>query len=150
MADNYTLIFDVGNTLAPFNLRELTKIQNDLTAFICSELEVEGNIFLDAWKKAREEDMSHSIATGIEHDFTARLVRVLKSLGLNSNSNIAEKARLETIKSFIRHTEINPRVTESLLKLAPEYKLGVLSNYLLAEPIHELLKKGGIYNCFET
>lgn len=147
--DPNTLIFDIGNTLAPFNQREMDRIHGALADDLCVKLNLPRADFLALWTEARDADMAQSRATGEEHDFSDRLARVLNAMGKPQSPAFIESARQFLIKVFVESAAVDPGVADKIHKLAGRYKLGVLSNYLLTEPIHQLLERADLHHCFQ-
>ncbi len=145
MHDARTIIFDFGNTLAPFNAREADGIDGDLAAFVHQRTGVPHEECFRLWRLARQEDFRRSDRTGVEHDFRDRLKRVLTSAGVPSDEQLIVDAEERAAGSFVDRVSIPTDVQRALAELSPRYRLGVLSNYLLTDPIHTVLQRDGVY-----
>jgi len=150
MASVSTIIFDFGNTLAPFNGPEADGIDGDLARFVSLKRAVDEDAFFRTWRTAREEDFRSSAATGREHDFGDRLARVLSALGTACDPEFAREAERATVESFVRRVSVPEEIRTALRKAAVSFRLAVLSNYLLSEPIRGVLKRDGVNGLFDV
>jgi 5'-nucleotidase len=145
----WTLLFDFGNTLAPFNEREAAAVTADLAEFAERRAGLHAPAFARTWLEEREADFARSAVTGVEHDFGARFARVCARLGEEAPAALREAAEAAAVESFVRHVRVDPEVIAAVARLAERARLGVLSNYLLSEPIHRVLARDGAYELFE-
>jgi FMN phosphatase YigB (HAD superfamily) len=144
------LLFDFGNTLAPFNAREADGIDRDLADLVEKETGVPAETSFRLWREARLEDFRASAVTGREHDFRSRLVRVLARAGREAGGAFLRQAEDRVTRSFVDRVQVPPAIRRRLAGLAGRFALGVLSNYLLREPIHEVLRRDGVHELFRT
>ncbi len=148
-AEPLTLVFDFGNTIAPFNSREILGLHNNLAAFVSSRAAVDKTAFVRQWAAAREEDLLRQKASGVENDFRARLARVLAEMGHTPSETFLKAAEDALAVSFVDHAAVDREVGDAIRELAKTIRLGVLSNYLLSEPIHEVLERDLLHDCFQ-
>jgi HAD superfamily hydrolase (TIGR01509 family) len=143
------ILFDFGNTLAPFNDGEAHAITADLAAFVERRLGLPAHEFARRWLEERDADFGRSAVTGVEHDFGARLARIANDAGKSATREVLAEAERRAVESFVRHVHVDPEVGAAITLLAGRCRLGVLSNYLLSAPIHDVLARDGIHACFE-
>ncbi len=146
MSDIGTLLFDFGNTLAPFNAAHAEGTARDLAAFLSRESGLPAEKFFRLWQEAREEDFAASARSGKEHHFAARMRRVLRRAGLPADPRLINRARKALVRSFVDRVSVPQWISRALAGLSGRYRLGVLSNYLLTEPIVRVLQRDGVLN----
>jgi HAD superfamily hydrolase (TIGR01509 family) len=143
-----TIIFDFGNTIAPFNAREADGVDGDLASFLARAAAVDERTCFALWREERAEDIRRSGTTGEEHDFRDRVRRVLARLGRAAGDSVAREAESQVIASFLRRVTVPEEIRAALRPLAARHRLGLLSNYLLVEPIRGVLGQCGIAELF--
>ncbi len=145
MESSWTIIFDFGNTLAPFNEREAAAITADIAACVERRAGIGAASFTAMWCAERDADFRRSAVSGEEHDFGARLARVLGDGGCRPAPALCAEIEACAVESFVRHVRVDAEVGAALPSLAARYRLGVLSNYLLSAPIHGVLARDGVH-----
>ncbi|HAK93445.1 MAG TPA: hypothetical protein DCM87_00130 [Planctomycetes bacterium] len=148
MKSSWTIIFDFGNTLAPFNEREAEAITADIAACAERRAGIGAASFTASWLAERDADFRRSAVSGEEHDFGARLSRVLAGAGRAPEPALCAEIEACAVESFVRHVRVDAEIGAALPALAARCRLGVLSNYLLSEPIHRVLARDGVHGLF--
>ncbi len=149
MRSDFTILFDFGNTLAAFNDGEARMITADLAEFFERRVGLPGGEFTPLWLEERDADFRRSAASGVEHDFGARVARVFARTGRPASADLQEAGARCVTESFLRHVHVDPEVGAAVRHLAGRMRLGVLSNYLLAAPIHGVLRQAGMHGLFD-
>ena len=148
MEASWTIIFDFGNTLAPFNEGEAASITADIAACAERRAGIDAAEFTALWLAEREADFARSALSGEEHDFGARLQRVLAAAGRWPEPALCAEIEACAVASFVRHVRVDAEIGAALPALAARCRLGLLSNYLLSEPIHRVLRRDGVHGLF--
>ncbi|MBN1422011.1 MAG: HAD family hydrolase [Planctomycetes bacterium] len=137
--------FDLGNTLAPYNDPEDLGISRRLAAWMArSAGSVDEDAFYRAHREEREKDLADARRTGRENDLGARIRRVLTRLGAADEDALVAGAIDAVRAAFSDLVRIPPPVAGFLKRLGRRYRLAVVSNYLLVEPIHDVLRAAGL------
>jgi len=138
--------FDLGNTLAPYNDPQDLGISRRLAEWMARNVAaVDEEMFHRTHREEREVDLEDSRRTGRENDFGARIRRVLARLSVTSDGEALIAGATGAVRAaFAELVRIPPRIAGFLKTLARRYRLAVVSNYLLVEPIQDVLRAAGL------
>jgi FMN phosphatase YigB (HAD superfamily) len=154
------ITFDFGNTLVPVDRAALEGVVGILADAAAEHLGVERAPFLGAWAEERARQLHEEVPRFREVDLAVRLRRVLARLrGLAppgpddpwdddaaaARSAPAEiEAGLEAYSAaFAEAIPPDPAIGELLARLAPRWRLGILSNWPLAAAIDRYVAAAG-------
>lgn len=136
------LFFDVGNTLLFPNRQRMLRSLHAREIFPPEELMQE----VERQTKREFDELLESHAS-VDHGFwNIYYSRLLKELGLADDSICSDLVACTRISA--NWCDIRPGTREALLRLARNYRLGVISN--ADGKIAQILDHCGIADCFET
>jgi FMN phosphatase YigB (HAD superfamily) len=154
------ITFDFGNTLVPVDRAALEAVVAALADAAAPAYGVDREAFLVAWADERTRQFREEVPRFREVDLTVRLRRVLARLrGLQAPppdepwDDDAAAARSTTAeialgidvysRAFVAGLPPDPTIGVLLARLAPEYRLGILSNWPLAATIDRYAEAAG-------
>ncbi len=154
------ITFDFGNTLVPVDRAALEAVVAALADAAAPAYGVDREAFLVAWAEERTRQFREEVPRFREVDLTVRLRRVLAGLrGLQApppdepwdddaaaaRSTAAEIALGIDVysRAFVAGLPPDPAIGMLLARLAPEYRLGILSNWPLAATIDRYAEAAG-------
>jgi len=136
------LFFDVGNTLLFRDMDTVLRPLHEMNLFPSLDL-------LNAVERRTKQEFDSLIEnhSAMDHGFWwIYYSHLLNDLGIANESicaDLVERTRISANWSVIR-----PGTRETLLRLARNYRLGVISN--ADGKINEILRRRGIEDCFES
>jgi putative hydrolase of the HAD superfamily len=147
------IFFDCMETIV--DLYELPN-QSDYALWTFSDSEVEHywsgfNEFLEKYDYSRKEMMS-LIEANQEYEIINRiemLVDRTESININYKHQITRRLYDNYWKTYKSKCYIKEEIKYVLSQLAKQYKLAVVSNFMVKDGIEELLKENGLRNRFE-
>jgi len=154
------ITFDFGNTLVPVDRTALEAVVGALAEAAVTRFGVDRTAFLGAWAEERARQFREEVPRFRETDLAVRLRRVLARLrGMAAPApegawNDAAAATWSTpaeidlgidvySRAFVAGLPPDPAVGELLARLAPRYRLGILSNWPLAATIDRYAEAAG-------
>ena len=152
--------FDFGNTLVPVDRAALERVVGILADAAAEHLGVERGSFLVAWAEERARQFREEVPRFREVDLAVRLRRVLARLrGLpppgegdrwDDDAVAAHSVRAEIEagldvygRAFADAIPPDPAIGALLARLAPRWRLGILSNWPLAAAIDRYVAVAG-------
>jgi FMN phosphatase YigB (HAD superfamily) len=152
--------FDFGNTLAPVDRVALARVVGILADAAAGRLGVDRDAFLAAWAEERSRQFREDVPQFREVDLAIRLRRVVARLrGLSppgpddrwddaaaaARSTPAEiAAGLDVYgRAFVAAIPPDPAIGDLLARLAPRWRLGILSNWPLGAAIDRYVDAAG-------
>lgn len=154
------ITFDFGNTLVPVDRAALEAVVAALADAAAAGFGVDRTAFLAAWAEERERQLREEVPRFREADLAVRLRRVLARLrGMAAPApeaawDDAAAAGWSTAaevdlgidvysRAFVAGLPPDPAVGALLARLAPRYRLGILSNWPLAATIDRYAEAAG-------
>jgi FMN phosphatase YigB (HAD superfamily) len=154
------ITFDFGNTLVPVDRPALEAVVGALADAAAARLGVDRAAFLAAWGEERARQLRQEVPRYREVDLAVRLRRVLARLrGMAAPAPVAAwddaaAAGWSTAgevdlgmdvysRAFVAGLPPDPAVGALLARLAPRYRLGILSNWPLAATIDRYAEAAG-------
>ncbi len=141
------IVFDLGNTLVPFGTREVKILYSELEEAFKDELGPQPDFFMRA-NRVRDEMMRE------REDGECREITVEEFVdavsGHRATPTLYERANQTMNETMVAACRIPPGVKGHLERLARNYKLAVLSNYVLTDPIERVVRALGVWELFET
>jgi len=154
------ITFDFGNTLVAVDRRALESVVGAIADTAAARFAVDRAAFLDAWAEERARQFREEVPRFREVDLAVRLRRVLARLrGVAAPPpaaawDDAAVARLCTAdevdealdaysRAFVAAVPPDPATADLLARLAPRYRLGILSNWPLAVTIDRYAAAAG-------
>ncbi len=154
------ITFDFGNTLVPVDRSALEAVVDALADAAARRFGVDRIAFLAAWAEERARQFREEVPRFRETDLAVRLRRVLARLrammppGPGEPWDDAAAAACSTAaevdlgidvysRAFVAGLPPDPLVGELLARLAPRYRLGILSNWPLAATIDRYAEAAG-------
>ncbi len=153
--------FDFGNTLVPVGHAELRHaVELTVDEVVVRSGPFDRGAFLAVWAEERERQFAEEVPAFREVDIARRFVRVFARLRGVAAPSIHERwddgaaARFSDpdevraavdayIRGFVAALPAPPEVDRLLARLAPHYRLGVLSNWPLAAMIDRYVEAAG-------
>lgn len=160
MRDLRAITFDFGNTLVPVTRAALGAIVDALADAVADRLDVDRGAFLAAWVEERERQLREDVPAFREMDMAIRIGRILARLrgmappGSGVPWDDAAAARLSDRTEiawavgvysavFVAGLPREPATGALLARLAPRYRLAILSNWPLAATIDRYAEAAG-------
>lgn len=154
------ITFDFGNTLVPVDRRALDAVVGVLADTAAARLGVPRDGFLAAWREERARQFREEVPHLRETDLAQRLRRVLARLrGMSppapeepwddtAAATFSTAAEVDLgidvySRAFVAGVPPEPGVRALLARLAPRYRLGILSNWPLAATIERYADAAG-------
>jgi putative hydrolase of the HAD superfamily len=154
------ITFDFGNTLVPVGRASLEAVVGALADAAAARFGVDRTAFLAAWGEERARQFREEVPRFRETDLAVRLRRVLARLrGMAAPApdaawNDAAAAGRSTAaeveqgidvysRAFVAALPPDPEAGALLARLAPRYRLGILSNWPLAATIDRYAEAAG-------
>jgi FMN phosphatase YigB (HAD superfamily) len=154
------ITFDFGNTLVPVDRAALDAVVAALADAAGTRLGVDRGAFLQAWREERARQFREEVPRFREVDLAVRLKRVLARLrGMATPGpaaawdDVAAARRSapdeiafaidEYSRAFVAAIPPDPDVAAMLERLAPRFRLGILSNWPLAATIDRYADAAG-------
>ncbi|MFH0750742.1 MAG: HAD family hydrolase [Chloroflexota bacterium] len=154
------LTFDFGNTLVPVDRTALEAVVSALADASAARFGVDRAAFLAAWAEERARQFREEVPRFREIDLAARLRRVLARLrGMAApapgeswdDARAAGRSTTAEVdlgidvysRAFVAGLPPDPGVEALLARLAPRYRLGILSNWPLAATIDRYAEAAG-------
>jgi putative hydrolase of the HAD superfamily len=136
------LLFDYGNTLIPFGRRE----DRIVTGALHDHLKGHGapsdpEVFHEVTRNVTARLIDRATETGREVRRGEKVECILEALDLPDSEEIVEGALTAISQAFVFAIEASEDLVPRLERLAERFQVGLLSNYFLAEPIRESLRK---------
>jgi putative hydrolase of the HAD superfamily len=139
------VLFDYGNTLVPYGKREDRIVVDAFHAAVRPHGAPEDiEAFREVVRSVTARLIDRATTTGREVRREEKVVDVLEALGLPAETAVVEEALEAITRAFVLAVRAPSGVAGTLERLAGQYRLGLLSNYFLAEPIHESLRENGL------
>jgi FMN phosphatase YigB (HAD superfamily) len=154
------ITLDFGNTLVPVDRAALDGVVEALADAAAPAFGVARGAFLGAWTEERARQLREEVPRFREVDLKVRLARVLARLrgmpapatgspwddhaaaGRSSAREIALGLDVYS-RAFVDRIPPDPAVGALLARLAPRYRLGILSNWPLAVTIDRYVEAAG-------
>jgi FMN phosphatase YigB (HAD superfamily) len=160
LRDLQAITFDFGNTLVPVDRSALEAVVGALADAAAARFGVDRSAFLAAWGEERARQFREEVPRFREVDLAVRLRRVLARLrGMAAPApgeawDDAAAAGWSTAaevglgmdvysRAFVTGIPPDPVVGALLARLAPRYRLGILSNWPLALTIDRYAEAAG-------
>jgi FMN phosphatase YigB (HAD superfamily) len=154
------ITFDFGNTLVPVDRASLEAVVAALADAAAPRFHVDRGSFLAAWREERARQFREDVPRFREVDLAVRLRRVLARLrGASApapdeawdDAAAAERSTASEVafavdvysRAFVAGIPPDPAVGALLARLAPRYRLGILSNWPLAITIDRYAEAAG-------
>lgn len=153
------ITFDFGNTLVPVDRAALATVVDALADAAAPRFGVDRSAFLAAWAEERARQFREEVPRFRETDLATRLRRVLARLrgiapplgapwddeAAGACSTLAEVDFALGVYSaaFVAAVPPDPDVAALLARLAPQHRLGILSNWPLAATIDRYVAAAG-------
>ncbi len=154
------ITFDFGNTLVPVDRSALEAVVGAIADAAAARFGVDRSAFLAAWGEERARQFREEVPHFRETDLAVRLRRVLARLrGMTAPEpeeswDAAAAAGWSTTaeidlgmdvysRAFVAGLPPDPAVGAMLARLAPRYRLGILSNWPLAATIDRYARAAG-------
>lgn len=154
------ITFDFGNTLVPVDRSALEAVVGALADAAAARFGVDRSAFLAAWGEERARQFRQEVPRLREVDLTVRLRRVLARLRDNAapapdeswdDAAAAMRSTAAEVdlgidvysRAFVAGLPPDPAVGALLARLAPRYRLGILSNWPLAATIDRYAEVAG-------
>ncbi|MFH1474882.1 MAG: HAD family hydrolase [Chloroflexota bacterium] len=154
------LTFDFGNTLVPVDRTALEAVVGALADAAAPRFHVDRGAFLGAWAEERARQFREEVPRFRETDLAVRLCRVLarlRGMATPAPGEIWDDAGAATwstaaevdlgidvySRAFVAGLPPDPGVEALLARLAPRYRLGILSNWPLAATIDRYAEAAG-------
>jgi putative hydrolase of the HAD superfamily len=154
------ITFDFGNTLVPVDRSALEAVVGALAEAAAARFDVDRTAFLAAWAEERARQFREEVPRFRETDLAVRLRRVLARL--RGMATPAPEAAWDDAaaagwssaaevdlgidvygRAFVAGLPPDPAVGALLARLAPRYRLGILSNWPLAATIDRYAEAAG-------
>ena len=139
------LIFDFGNTLVPWSNRETKRLYGDLKEEYEREFGRAPGFFeraLETRDRMLRERENTTLRELTMQEFMAELGNGA------TTSDLVERATRRMSDSFIEICSVPEGLRGILDALGRDRPLAVLSNFVLTEPVEQVLKRGGLWDCF--
>ena len=154
------ITFDFGNTLVPVDRSALEAVVGALADAAAARFGVDLSAFLAAWGEERARQFREEVPRFRETDLAVRLRRVLARLrgmaapaaeetwddaaaaGWSTTAEIDLGIDIYS-RAFVAGLPPDPAVGAMLARLAPRYRLGILSNWPLAATIDRYAQAAG-------
>ncbi len=154
------ITFDFGNTLVPVDRAALEAVVGALADVASGAFAVDRGAFLAAWNDERSRQFREEVPRFREVDLAVRLRRVLARLrgmavpppgatwddAMAAARSTADEVALGLdvySRAFVAGIPPDPAVGALLARLAPRYRLGILSNWPLAPTIDRYAEAAG-------
>ena len=141
------IVFDLGNTLVPFGAREIKLLYAELEEAFAVELGPQQEFFERATRTYRA--MQREREGGECRELTVEEFVDAMSDGRATNT-LYERANKTMSDTMVSICRIPEGVKGHIERLAKNYKLAVLSNYVLTDPIERVVRGLGAWEFFET
>ncbi len=154
------ITFDFGNTLVPVDRTSLEAVVGALADAAAARFGVRRAAFLAAWAEERARQFREEVPRFRETDLAVRLRRVLARLrgmaapdpdgawddeaaaGWSTASEVDRGIDVYS-QAFVAGLPPDPAIEALLARLAPRYRLGILSNWPLAATIDRYAEAAG-------
>ncbi len=154
------ITFDFGNTLVPVTRAALGAVVDELADAVVDRLAVDRGAFLASWAEERERQLREDVPAFREMDMAVRIGRILARLrgmappapGVSWDDALAAR-RFDPAEiawtvgaysaAFVAGLPPEPAVGALLARLAPRYRLAILSNWPLAATIDRYAEAAG-------
>jgi putative hydrolase of the HAD superfamily len=139
------ILFDYGNTLIAYGEREDRLVTDAFhRSLVRHGAPGDPEIFRRGVRAITGELIERATATGREVRRTEKIERVLERFGLPVTEETVEDGVRAISRAFVDAIEAPADLVPLLERLGARYRLALLSNYFLADPLHESLRKIGI------
>jgi HAD superfamily hydrolase (TIGR01549 family) len=136
------ILFDYGNTLIAYGHREDGIVTSALHDCLKEHgAPVDPVVFLETNRAVTGELIDRATETGREVRRGEKVERLLEAFDLTVTEDVVEVALTAISQAFVFAIESSEELVPRLERLAARFQIGLLSNYYLAEPIHESLRK---------
>jgi putative hydrolase of the HAD superfamily len=144
------ILFDYGNTLIRYGRREDGLVIDAFHGHLRRRgLRVDRETFGEVVGRVTAVLIDRATRTGREVKREEKVLGVLTALGWPADPEGVESS-LEAIRAaFVDAIEPVPDLVPRLTRLGERFQLGLLSNYFLARPIHDSMRKIGIDTLLE-
>jgi FMN phosphatase YigB (HAD superfamily) len=154
------ITFDFGNTLVPVDRSALAAVVASVADQAAARWGISRSSFLVAWAEERERQFREDVPRYREVDLAVRFRRVLARLRgmpppasretwddqaaarVSTTEEIAEALDLYS-GAFVRVIPPDPAISSTLERLAPDFRLAILSNWPLAAAIDAYVVAAG-------
>ncbi len=108
--------------------------------------------FRDAYFEVRDQSYERTLKTLEEPHFNVRVAQTLKTLGFNylASDSLVMKATLAFTDELSRHLQLDEEARGTLEQLDSKYKMGIISNFAIAEYPSKLLTRYHLKDFFEV
>ncbi|MHC4958302.1 MAG: HAD family hydrolase [Planctomycetota bacterium] len=135
------IVFDLGNTLVPWTARETVTLYAALEEVFQQHCGAMPDFF-DRATAARDRLIAHHQDTDMREVTIDEFAEAVCDGAVPDG--LCEDIATASAKAFRSLAHIPDYVPDLLGSLAQRYRLAVLSNFYLSEPIHDLLGRSGI------
>lgn len=147
------VIFDFIGTLATVEDYSHEKSEKELYESLRDAgFDVDSASFVEAYEKAHQKYRTIRYQELVEVTNAVWISEALNTLGYKTTPNDENicMAINTFFEDYIQSLRLRPNATKVLEKLAPNFALGLVSNFTYASAIHNGLKRLGIHNYFDS
>jgi putative hydrolase of the HAD superfamily len=145
LADLRAILFDYGNTLIRYGKREDAIVVGGFHGSLVERgVDVDPERFRVTVKSITAELIDRATTTGREVRRAEKVERVLEALELPAEPETVEACLAAISRAFVDAIEAPDGLVARLMRLGERYRLALLSNFFLSDPIHDSLRKIGI------
>lgn len=141
------IVFDLGNTLAPFGASESARMYEAMRRVFEETLGPLPDFDARAFR-ARDLLIREREATTMREVTMEEFADSI--CGGRAPGGLAARVSEATHRSFVELCRVPEGLGERLDRIARGRKLAVLSNFVLTRPIEEVLERAGVHTRFET